>query len=116
MGVSLEKIDKWEKKRKTKKLLRLLNTNNSIEIRSRAIRALASLEDPDIINQLTGLLREPEPEIRLASIETLGKIGSGRAMEFIKVAAEKETDQKIVEAAKIALASIKEKIKQDEIA
>ena len=73
MGVSLEKIDKWEKKKKTKKLLRLLNTNESIEIRSRAIRALASLEDPDIINQLTGLLREPGPEIRLASIETLGK-------------------------------------------
>jgi HEAT repeat protein len=84
VGVSLEKIDKWEKKKKTKKLLRLLNTNESIEIRSRAIRALASLEDPDIINQLTGLLREPEPEIRLASIETLLDKGSESEQENIR--------------------------------
>ena len=116
MGVSLEKIDTWEKKKKSKKLLRLVNADTSVEIRARAIRALASIEDPDIINQLTGILRDPEPEIRLASIETLGKIGSARAMEFIRVVAEKETDQKIVEAAKTALASIKEKIKKDEIA
>lgn len=116
MGVSLETIDKWEKKKKSKKLVRVINTNNSVDIRARAIRALASIEDPEIINQLTGLLRDPESEIRLASIETLGKIGSARALEFIRVAAEKETNEKIVEAAKTALTLIKEKIKKDEIA
>jgi HEAT repeat protein len=116
VGVSLEKIDKWEKKKKSKKLIRLLYTDSSIEIRARAVRALGSIEDPDIINQLVNLIRAPEPDIRLASIETLGKIGSGRAMEFIRAALEKETEQKIIEAAKIALTSIKEKINKDEIA
>jgi len=116
VGVSLEKIDKWEKKKKSKKLIRLVNSDSNIEIRARAIRALGSLEDPDIINLLVNFIRDPEPDIRLASIETLGKIGSGRAMEFIRAVLEKETDQKIVEAAKIALSAIREKINKDEIA
>lgn len=114
MGVSLEKIDKWEKKKKTKKLMRVINTNGSVEIRTKAIRALSSIEEPDIVNLLTSLTRDPEPQIRLASIQALGIIGSERAVEFIRAAVEKETDQRIIEEAKLALTSIKEKMAQEE--
>ncbi|HAA25994.1 MAG TPA: HEAT repeat domain-containing protein [Ruminiclostridium sp.] len=116
MGVSLEKIEKWEKKKKSKKLLRVVYNDSSAEIRARAIRALAGIEDYDIINQLVTFIRDPEPDVRLASIETLGKIGSARAMEFIRAVLEKETDQRIVEAAKVALTAIREKMNKDEIA
>jgi len=113
MGISLEKIEKWEKKKKAKKLLRAININ-SIEVRTRAIRALAAIEDPEIINQLVNLLRDPEPKVRLASVETLGKIGSGKAMEFVRFMIEKEEDAQVSEAAKAALTAIKENVKKTE--
>lgn len=116
MGVSLEKIEKWEKKKKAKKLMRVVSSENKAEIRARAIRALAGITDYDIINQLVNFVRDPEFDVRLAAIETLGKIGSARAMEFIRAVLEKESDPAIVEAAKSALASIREKINKDEIA
>ncbi len=115
MGISLEKIQKWEKKKKAKKLLRVLH-EDSTEIRVYVIRALANLEDPEIINQLVNLLRDPIPEIRLATVETLGEIGSGKAMEFIKFMLEKESEQNIIEAAKIALTKIREKTAEEESA
>jgi HEAT repeat protein len=111
MAISLNQIEKWEKKKKGKKLLRALNEEN-VEIRIRAIRALAAIDDPEIINPLVNMLRDPVPGIRLASVETLGKIGSSRAMEFIRYMMENENDEKVLEAAKIALNSIKEKIKK----
>ncbi|AGC68172.1 hypothetical protein Cst_c11760 [Thermoclostridium stercorarium subsp. stercorarium DSM 8532] len=116
MGVSLKKIEKWEQKRKEKKLLSVLLNNGNDEIRIHAIRALASFDSLDVINSLVNLLRDRNPEIRLAAVETLGKIGSGKAVEFVKFMVEKESDEKVKEAAKNALAAIKEKAKQEESA
>ena len=113
MGISLEKIEKWERKKNAKKLIRALGVD-SVEIRVRAIRALSSIDDPEIINYLVHLLRDEEPEIRLASVETLGVIGSGRSVEFIRAMLEKENETKVIEAAKGALVQIKEKIKEKE--
>ncbi|NLY17590.1 MAG: HEAT repeat domain-containing protein [Clostridiaceae bacterium] len=101
MGISLEKIEKWERKKNAKKLIRALG-DDSVEIRTRAIRALAVIDDP---------------EIRLAAVETLGVIGSGRTAEFVRALLDKEKETRVIEAAKYALAQIKEKMKeQDRIA
>lgn len=113
MGISLEKIAKWEKSKKVKKLLRVLN-DDSVEARIHAIRALATIQNPDILNPLVNLLRDPNPDIRLASVEALGKIGSGKTMEFVRFMLEKENDTKVLEAAKIALATIREQARKEE--
>jgi len=115
MGISFEKIEKWEKKKKFKKLISVLNIDDH-EIRIRAIRALSGFDSLDVINSLVNLLRDPNPEIRIAAVETLGKIGSGKAMEFVRFMLERESEENVKEAAKNALAAIKDKMKQDEIA
>lgn len=115
MGISLKKIEKWENKKKSKKLLSVLNNDNH-EVRIHAIRALSGFDSLDVINSLVNLLRDPNAEIRLTAVETLGKIGSGKAIEFVRFMLEKEEDENVREAAKNALAAIKEKMKQDESA
>ncbi|NLM10954.1 MAG: HEAT repeat domain-containing protein [Clostridiaceae bacterium] len=115
MGISLKKIEKWERKKKSKKLLSVLNNDNH-EIRIHAIRALSGFDTLDVINALANLLRDPNSEIRLAAVETLGKIGSGKSTEFIRFMLEKESNENVKEAAKNALAIIKEKVKQEESA
>lgn len=112
MGISLEKIEKWEKKKKAKKLIKALS-NDRLEIRIRATKALSAVDDPEIINYLVQQLRDPEPQIRLTSVETLGEIGSERAMEFVRAMIEREEDEKVANAARTALTAIKEKIKQN---
>lgn len=116
MGISLEKIEKWERKKNAKKLIRALG-DDSVEIRTRAIRALAVIDDPEIINYIIPQLRDENPEIRLAAVETLGVIGSGKTAEFVRALLDKEKETRVIEAAKYALAQIKEKMKeQDRIA
>jgi len=115
MGISLKKIEKWEKKKKVKKLLGVLNVEDK-EVRIRAIHALSGFDNLDVINALVSLLRDPNPDIKIASVEALGNIGSGKAVEFVRFMLEKETDENVREAAKNALAAIKEKMSQDEIA
>lgn len=113
MGISLEKIEKWERKKNAKKLIRALG-DDRVEIRVRATRALSAIDDPEITNYLIQLLRDENPEIRLASVETLGVIGSGRTVEFIRAMLDKERDIKVIEAAKHAMLQIKEKVKERE--
>ncbi len=113
MGISLEKINKWGEKKKTKKLLGVLNNDNT-ETRAHAIRALAFGEDPGIINKLVNFLRDPAPDVRLATLETLGKIDTGKSKEFIRFMLEKEEDEKLISAAKDALTAIKEKSEEKE--
>mgnify|MGYP001315087227 FL=1 len=115
MSISLKKIEKWEKKKKVKKLLSVLNADDK-EVRIHAIRALSGFDSLDVINALVSFLRDPNPDIRAAAVDTLGKIGSGKAVEFVRFMLEKETDENVREAAKNALAAIKEKMSQDEIA
>lgn len=86
------------------------------KLRIHAIRALSGFDSLDVINSLVNLLRDPNSEIRLAAVETLGKIGSGKSIEFVRFMLDKEEDEKVMDAAKNALAAIKEKIKQEETA
>ena len=113
MAITLKNVEKWEIKKNAKKLIRALSVD-SIEIRTRATRALSAIDDPEIINYLIQQLRDENPEIRLASVETLGIIGSGRAMEFVRAIIERDTDAKVVDAAKISLAQIREKVNKIE--
>ncbi|MDD4297763.1 MAG: HEAT repeat domain-containing protein [Ruminiclostridium sp.] len=113
MAITLKNIEQWESKKNAKKLIRALS-NDKIEIRNRATRALSAIDDPEIINYLVHQLRDENSEIRLTSVETLGIIGSGRVVEFIRALIEKETDAKIIDAAKISLAQIREKVNKIE--
>lgn len=115
MGISLKKIEKWERKKNSKKLLSVLY-NDDQEARIHAIRALSGFDTLDVINSLVNLLRDPNPEIRFAAVESLGKIGSGKATEFVRFMIERESDERVREAAKNALAAIKAKINEEETA
>ncbi|NLX77752.1 MAG: HEAT repeat domain-containing protein [Clostridiaceae bacterium] len=115
MGITLKKIEKWESKKKTKKLLSALNIDDK-DVRIGAIRALSNFDTLEVINALANLLRDPNPDIRLVAVESLGKIGSPKATEFIRFMLEKETDRYVINAAKYALSSIKERSKQEETA
>lgn len=113
MGISVEKIEKWERKKNAKKLIRALN-DDSVDIRIRATRALSAIDDPEMLNYLINQLRDENPNIRIASAETLGVIGSGRAMEFVRAMIDKDPDERVVEAAKDALTKIRDKAKKQE--
>jgi HEAT repeat protein len=113
MGISLSKIEKWEKKKKSKKLLGAINDGDT-EVRIRAIRALAAVQDPEVVNPLSNLLRDPSPDIRLATVESLGIIGSGRALEFVRFLMDNEEDERVVEAAKKSFEKIREKVREEE--
>ncbi|MFU0800636.1 MAG: HEAT repeat domain-containing protein [Xylanivirga thermophila] len=82
-GVSLKKIESWEQKGKTNKLLEA-TTNSNKDIRLAAIRALGSSKDLDIANKLITMLRDADPEIRIEIMKTLGKIGNPIASEHIR--------------------------------
>ena len=113
MAVSLGKIQRWEKKKNSKKIINALNDTDH-ETRINAIQALSSFNSHDVINQLVNLLRETDPEIRLTSIQALEKIGSSRSIEFIRFMLEKEEDGKIIEAAKQSLVTIRENAELEE--
>lgn len=82
-GVSLKKIESWEQKGKTNKLLEA-TANSNKDIRLAAIRALGSSKDLDIANKLITMLRDADPEIRIEIMKTLGKIGNPIASEHIR--------------------------------
>ncbi len=113
MAVSLKKIQRWVKRKNSKKIINVLN-DDDYETRINAIRALSNFNSLDVINQLVSLLRDPNSEIRLTAVQTLGEIGSGKATEFIRFMLEKEEDDKVVEAGKKALISIREKVELEE--
>jgi HEAT repeat protein len=58
-------------------LVRLLDPDQSDRVRSAALRALGGLGDPNTDDAIrTWLLQEPEPSVRLAALDALGKTGS----------------------------------------
>lgn len=52
----------------------VLNSKNP-GIRADAVRALGDLDDPDTVEILIGMLVDRDPDVRLAVVDTLGRIG-----------------------------------------
>ena len=75
MAVSLEKIQRWVKRR-TQKIINVFN-DDDYETRINAIRALSNFNSLDVINQLVSLLRDPNPRFALQLYKPL-EIGSGK--------------------------------------
>jgi HEAT repeat protein len=112
MAVSLKKIDKWSSKKKAGKLIKALSVNE-LEIRLAAIKALGNIKEESIMYELLTFLKNPDPAMRLASLESLGKIANGRSFEYIRQMWETEADKKVREEAQRAMNVIREKSKDE---
>lgn len=112
MGISVKKIEKWERKKKAAKLIKALDSNDK-EIRMAAIKALGSIEEENSVNTLVGLLRDTDPDIRAAAVESLGKVGNSRSVEFVRYTVNNDSDENVRQKAGIALNLLKEKVEQE---
>ena len=78
-------IDKWEKKRKVKKLISALEgtsfRSNSWDYRSEAASALGAIGDNKAVDPLICSLKDEIWEVRKSVVEALGKIGGNKVVE-----------------------------------
>jgi len=97
-GVTEKKIEKWKIKNNAKKIAEAMNHKNK-NIRLAAIKAGAELKDDSVFNTLVALLKDPDPEIRACSAESLGKLGRPSAQEHLKLVSETDSDKNVREKA-----------------
>jgi len=71
-------------------------------VRAGAARALGKLQAPDAVDPLIWLLRDRDPDVRMAGIIALRQIGDERGMNAI-AAAVQDTDPDVEGAAEKAL-------------
>ena len=107
MAVSIQKVEKWAQKNKVEKLLKALSTEDN-KIRLSIIKALSKVKDDSAMYQLTTLLKDSNPDIRTAAVESLGVMGKGRALEFVRQLWSSETNEDVREKARLAIKLIKE--------
>ena len=107
-GLSVEKVQKWGEKGKYKKLMSVLSKSKvKKDIYLAAIRACAKCEklDRDAVNLLITIMRNPDKDIKLTTIETLGEMGDPLATEHLRKLA-KDEDPEIKAEAEKALKKI----------
>jgi len=107
-GLSVQKVEKWGKKGKVKKLLSVLSKSKvKKDVYLAAIRAFEQCEkiDRDAINVLITIMRNPDKDIKLTTIRTLGNIGDEIAVEHIRRLS-KDEDPEIRAEAEQALKKI----------
>lgn len=109
MALTIKKVEKWAEKKKVPKLIKALSVND-IELRVAVIKALSTTNDENAMNALITLLKDPDPCIRLNTVEALGIMGNGRSLEFLRQLWNSESDEIIREKAKKALGAIREKM------
>lgn len=73
------------------------------QARDRAIGELARLEDPRALPVLTKLLWHRDPQVRISSLQALGKIGHSQARPAIELVARQDADREVREAAAAVL-------------
>jgi len=104
-GVTEKKIEKWKIKNNAKKIADAMNHKNK-DIRLAAIKAGAELKDDNVYNTLIVLLKDPDPEIRACSAESLGKMGRPSAQEHLKLISETDSDNNVRNKALEAMRNI----------
>jgi len=79
-----KKMDRFKKERKYSRTIESLIvalSNENINIRRDAIRALGKRKDPRAVELLIDLLKDEEATIRSYTAEALGELGDTRAVE-----------------------------------
>jgi HEAT repeat protein len=51
-------------------------------VRIASLKALGDVGDPSVVTWVTALLKDPEPEVRIAALQTLGRFQDKRRAEF----------------------------------
>jgi len=51
-------------------------------VRIASLRALGNIGDPSVTTWVTALLKDPEPEVRIAALQTLGRFQAKRKADF----------------------------------
>ena len=87
-------------------LLRAISSNVP-ELRKTAAMALGNIADPNTVDALIALLRDPDAEVRYAAVEGLGEIGTPDAVRGLTRALE-DSDPEVRRAAVEALAEAKD--------
>lgn len=113
MVITISKIEKWSKKKKTGKLLKALNVDE-LDVRISVIQALGTIKDEDVMHTLISLLKDPNKSIRASAADALGNMGNIRSLEFVRQLWNTEQDEEVREKAKQAVAKIKENTVQTE--
>jgi HEAT repeat protein len=79
-----------------------------LEVRAAAARALGNLHVPQVLLPLRELLGAPEPALRMAAIEGLGRLGFGRAYRLLTPFLWHDPDRAVRHAAARAIARLAE--------
>ncbi len=53
-----------------------------MKVRIASLNALGDIGDPSVTTWVTALLKDPEPEVRIAALQTLGRFQDKRKVEF----------------------------------
>ncbi len=114
MGITVKKIEKWTKRKKTAKLLKAMSSEEK-DIRLALAKALGTIENEDSVNGLVGLLRDVDPEIRVAAIESLRNVGNNRSTEFVRYLVNNDNDENVRKVASEALNILKNKEAKEEL-
>ncbi|HHV59374.1 MAG TPA: HEAT repeat domain-containing protein [Clostridiaceae bacterium] len=115
MGISVSKVEKWAKKKKTAKLVKFAESDDK-DIRVAIAKGLGTIETEDSANGLVNMLRDPDPDVRIAAAESLGTVGNSRSIEFVRYIVNNDTDENVRKAAGEALNRLKEKINKELLA
>jgi HEAT repeat protein len=84
----------------------LADEEETLEVWAAAARALGHLHLPQALPVLRALLEAPEPALRMAAVEALGRLGFGRAYRWLVPLLWRESDRAVRYAAARAVAQL----------
>ncbi len=83
-GAAADALGRIGDKRAARPLLRLLGSDEVIEVRQQAARALGLLKDAQAVPELVRTLDSIEPSLRIFAIDALGEIGDASVLDRLE--------------------------------
>jgi len=78
--------------------------------RPEAAEALGNFSDPGVADALMGVLKDHDPSVRLAAVESLHKIGEPQAVSVLRGRAKNEQEPTVARAIEAAIADLESKL------